>query len=122
MNGRQRLPTGCHFTPIVGARVTHYENQEFDPQVFGVFDVNPDTGTAFTDDSATRELYELGFDLEALAYATYTTVNSTWSIDGLRHILKPTLRYRYVSGSDPGDAIAPIDREAFNLKPSPAKP
>ena len=28
---------------------------------------------------------------------------------------RPTIRYRYVSGADSDDAIAPIDREAFNL-------
>ncbi|MGK0176472.1 MAG: LPS-assembly protein [Lentimonas sp.] len=104
------------FTPLVGARVTHYENQEFDPAVFSTFGVDPDIVPAGSvDDSFTRDLYELGFDLEAQAYATYSTINRTWDVDGLRHLLRPVLRYRYIS--DPGSKgeIAPIDREAFNL-------
>lgn len=102
------------FTPIAGARITHYENQQFDPLVFSAFGV--DSGTESNgDDSVTRDIYELGFDLEARAYASYSTVNRVWDVNGLRHLLRPVLRYRYFS--DPGSEgeIAPIDRAAFNL-------
>lgn len=102
------------FTPLAGARFTHYENQQFDPQVFSIFGIDPGAPPT-TDGSATREFYEFGFDLEARAYATYSTTNRTWDVDGLRHLVRPVLRYRYIS--DPGSEgeIAPIDRTAFNL-------
>ncbi len=102
------------FTPLVGARFTHYENQKFDSQIFSAFGIDSDTSST-TDGSATREIYELGFDLEARAYATYSTKNRTWDVNGLRHLVRPILRYRYIS--DPGSEgeIAPIDRAAFNL-------
>lgn len=102
------------FTPMAGARFTHYENQQFDPQVFNIFGIDPGAPST-TDGSATREFYEFGFDLEARAYATYSTTNRTWDVNGLRHLVRPVLRYRYIS--DPGSEgeIAPIDRTAFNL-------
>ena len=106
------------FTPLVGARVTHYENQEFDPAVFSTFGVNPGITPTLTDpvdDSYTRDLYEFGFDLEARAYATYSTINRTWDVNGLRHLLRPVLNYRYISDPGSEDEIAPIDRTAFNL-------
>jgi LPS-assembly protein len=106
------------FTPLAGARLTHYENQEFDPDVFNTLGVSTDTVTASSgpvDDSYTRDLYELGFDLEARAYATYSTINRTWDVNGLRHLLRPVLRYRYISDPGSENEIAPIDRAAFNL-------
>lgn len=102
------------FTPLAGVRVTHYENQQLDPLVFSTLGI--DQATALnTDASTTRDLYELGFDLEARAYATYSTINRIWDIDGLRHLLRPVLRYRYISDPDAEGEIAPIDRTAFNL-------
>ena len=99
------------FTPLVGARLTHYENQEFDPTFYGVSSALADS----PDDSYTRDLYEFGFDLEARAYATYSTINRTWDVNGLRHLLRPVLRYRYISDPGTENEIAPIDRTAFNL-------
>lgn len=101
-------------TPLAGIRATHYENQQFDPSIFGTFDIDP-FDDLIADSSATSESYELGFDLEARAYATYPTLNRTWDIDGLRHLVRPILRYRHRSGPDPDGEIAPIDRTAFNL-------
>ena len=106
------------FTPLVGARFTHYENQEFDPTAFSIFNVGSGITPSPADSIAssyTRDLYEFGFDLEAQAYATYTTVNRTWDVNGLRHLLKPVLRYRYISDPGSENEIAPIDRTAFNL-------
>ncbi|MFP4202940.1 MAG: LPS-assembly protein LptD [Opitutales bacterium] len=93
------------FTPLAGARLTHYANQSVDP---GFIDLR--------DDSFTRDMFEIGFDLEGRAYATYPTVNRTWEIDGLRHIVKPSLRYRYFSDPDAKDEIAAIERDAFDLQ------
>lgn len=105
-------------TPLAGARLTHYADQEFDPLVFGFTGVDSSLETPVAD-SATREFYELGFDLEARAYSTYQTLNRTWKIDGLRHLVRPILQYRHISDSDSEDhAVAPIDRTAFNLNRS----
>jgi LPS-assembly protein len=68
------------------------------------------------DDSFSREIYELGFDLEARAYASYPTFNKAWGIDGLRHLVRPVLRYRYFSDPDDVNEIAAIDRQVFDLE------
>jgi LPS-assembly protein len=105
-------------TPLAGARVTHYENQQIHMSALGSFNdpfSDPVTPAALMDDQFTREIYELGFDLEARAYATYPTQNSTWGIDGLRHLVRPVLRYRYFSDPDALNEIAQIDRTAFDL-------
>jgi LPS-assembly protein len=92
------------FTPLAGARLTQYNNQEAD----STFLLN--------DDQFTREIYEVGFDLEARAYASYPTFNETWNIDGLRHMVRPVVRYRYFSDPDSLNEIAAIDRDAFDLE------
>ena len=91
------------FTPLAGARLTHYENQEFS------------FITPAPDDSYTRDIYEFGFDLEARMHAVYPTFNRTWDIDGLRHIVRPVVRYRYYTDPDSEGEIATIDRDAFDL-------
>lgn len=106
------------FTPLAGARITHYENQEMDPLALGIYNdsfSDSPTPTELEDDQYTREIYEVGFDLEARAYATYATQNKTWGIDGLRHLVRPVLRYRYFSDPDSDNEIAAIDRTAFDL-------
>ncbi|WPJ95799.1 LPS assembly protein LptD [Coraliomargarita algicola] len=95
--------------PLAGAWFTQYENQQLDPGFF----TPPATLNA---DSFSRDIYELGFDLEARAYASYPTVNKTWGIDGLRHFVRPVLRYRYFSDPDDINEIATIDREVFDLQ------
>jgi LPS-assembly protein len=105
-------------TPLAGARVTHYENQQMDPTALGIYDSpfsSTTTPTQLKSDQYTREIYEVGFDLEARAYAVYPTVNSTWGIDGLRHQVRPVLRYRYYTDPDSKNEIAAIDRTAFDL-------
>ena len=104
-------------TPLAGARVTHYENQEIDPLALGRYNdpYGTPTPSELKDDQYTREIYEVGFDLEARAYATYATQNKMWEINGLRHLVRPVLRYRYYSDPDAKDEIAVIDRTAFDL-------
>lgn len=107
------------FKPIAGARITHYTNQEIDSLSLGAFSDPFSTSPspiALSDDQFTREIAELGFDLEARAYATYPTQNRTWGIDGLRHLVRPVVRYRYFSDPDSENEIAPIDRRTFNLR------
>ncbi|MFP4069833.1 MAG: LPS assembly protein LptD [Opitutales bacterium] len=91
-------------TPVAGARVSHYANQE------SAFAPPP-----LPDDEFTQEIYEFGFDLVGRFHASYPTVNRTWDINGLRHVLRPVLRYRYYSDPDSEGEIAPIEREAFDL-------
>ncbi len=105
-------------TPLAGARLTQYENQAMDPLALGIYNApfDPNLSEAkLKDDSFSRAIYELGFDLEARAYASYPTLNRTWGIDGLRHLLRPVLRYRYYSDPDSTNEIAAIDRTAFDL-------
>ncbi|MGJ8653487.1 MAG: LPS-assembly protein LptD [Opitutaceae bacterium] len=102
-----RVTNWLTFTPLAGARVTQYDNQAVDTDF--------SAGSALTTDSFTREIYEVGFDLEARAYASYPTINETWDIDGLRHLVRPVIRYRYYSDPDSLNEIVAIDREAFTL-------
>jgi LPS-assembly protein len=95
------------FTPLAGARFTGYENQQIDPLVIG---------GALVDDNFTRDVYELGFDLEMRAFSSFDTVNQTWDVDGLRHIMRPVVRYRYYSDPDNLNQIAAIDRGVFDLE------
>lgn len=97
------------FTPLAGARFTQYENQQIDRYFSGGLPI---------DDSYSRGIYEVGFDLEARAYASYPTVNNTWGIDGLRHLVRPVMSYRYFSNPDSDNKIATIDRQTFDLNRS----
>ncbi|MFO8027258.1 MAG: LPS assembly protein LptD [Opitutales bacterium] len=96
------------FTPLAGARFTGYENQQIDPLVLG--------GNRLVDDNFTRDIYELGFDLEMRAFSSFDTANQTWDVDGLRHIVRPVVRYRYYSDPDDLNEIAAIDRDVFDLE------
>lgn len=93
-------------TPLAGARLTGYQNQQMDPLVIG---------GALVDDNSTREIYEVGFDVEMRAYQSFDTINETWDVDGLRHIARPVVRYRYYSDPDDLNEIAAIDRGVFDL-------
>ena len=107
-----QLANWLTLTPLAGARLTQYENQQID-SLAPFFSVPLPTTL---DSSFSREIYELGFDLEARAYASYPTFNKSWGVDGLRHLVRPTLRYRYYSDPDDVNQIAAIDRQVFDLK------
>lgn len=93
-------------TPLAGARLTSYQDQ-FQA---ATLPFPPPTG-----DNGEREIFEAGFDLEMRAFRSYETVNRTWGIDGLRHLIKPVLRYRYFTDpDDPAESVA-IDRQVFDL-------
>lgn len=107
-----RIERPVHFkpwltlTPLAGFRLTGYDQQEIQ---------NDQSGTLLADGSVESDVYELGFDLDLRAYRSYDTRNATWAIDGLRHTIRPVLRYRYFSEPDDLSQIAAIDREVFNL-------
>ena len=107
-----QLTNWLTLTPLAGARLTQYENQQID-SLAPFFSVSLPTTL---DSSFSREIYELGFDLEARAYANYPTFNEAWGIDGLRHLVRPTLRYRCYSDPDDVNQIAAIDRQVLDLK------
>lgn len=96
-------------TPQIGWRANHYENQSVDSNIQA-----DSIESAFT-----RSVFEFGFDLEARMYAHYPVSNQRWNINGLRHSLKPIIRYRYQQDLDNGHPkIAQIDQTSFNLAPT----
>lgn len=87
---------------VSSARVTHYD------------------ATLNSNDSYTRVMGEFGLDAEISANATWEFQNSLWGIDGLRHVVKPVMQYRYLPGGRSGsDKIIPIDRDVFNTNLPP---
>jgi LPS-assembly protein len=86
------------FTPVVGGRYTQYW----------------DTEGAANPGGAGRALGELGFDADLKTSAVFDYKNPLWGIDGLRHLLTPTLSYRYIPNGDrDADWIPQIDRSTF---------
>jgi LPS-assembly protein len=84
------------FTPILGARVTHYQRA---------------TGTK---DNYTRTLGEIGFDAALRFSAVKDYRNDIWQINGIRHLLTPRLGYRFVPDAQIGRAYIPsIDDRTF---------
>ena len=91
-----------HLLPVASARATHYSN------------------TLGNGGSFTRVMGELGLDAEILAHATWDYQNERLGIDGLRHLIKPVARWRYLPGGSRGRReIIPIDREVFSTSLPP---
>ena len=91
-----RVNQWLNLMTVSSARFTHYGS------------------TINSNDSYTRVIGELGFDAEISSYATWEFQDSLWGIDGLRHIVRPVLQYRYLPGGDSGkNKIIPIDRKYF---------
>jgi LPS-assembly protein len=86
------------FTPVAGGRLTNYSN----------------TVGAADPGGYTRALGEVGFDSQLLTSGVFNYENPGWDIDGLRHLLTPTLSYRYIPDADQGQPYIPlIDRQTF---------
>ncbi|MGB0460530.1 MAG: LPS-assembly protein LptD [Opitutales bacterium] len=100
-----RLNDWLTLTPLAAARFSHYMNQEVES--------NPATNP---ENSASLARFAIGFDLAAQAQATYATRNSIWGIQGLRHTLRPTLKYRYFTKPDDQSDAVQIERRANDLK------
>jgi len=61
-----------------------------------------------------RALGEIGFDADLKMSATWEYENKLWHLDGIRHLITPTLSYRYIPNADKSAAwIPPIDRSTF---------
>jgi LPS-assembly protein len=86
------------FTPVIGGRYTEYWN----------------TVGALYPGGTSRALGEIGFDADLKMSATWDYENKLWHLDGIRHLLTPTLSYRYIPNADKSaDWIPPIDRSTF---------
>ena len=87
-------------TPTVGTRITHYQR------------TNPGDPRG----NYTRVLGEVGFDSKLWeSSATWNYKNERWGIDGLRHIVTPTLAYRLSPSADVGrGAIPAIDDDVYS--------
>jgi LPS-assembly protein len=90
----------------------------------GIFDITPVVGGRYTEywntlgaaegGGRARALGELGFDADLKVSAVFDYHNPLWHIDGLRHLLTPTLSYRYIpDGGKAAGWIPPIDRSSF---------
>ena len=85
------------FNPVVGGRVTYYSD------------------ALGGKDEYTRTIGEIGFDARLLAAGVFNYKNEIWEIDGLRHLVEPTLSYRYAPEAGNGRAyIPPIDARVFS--------
>lgn len=70
------------FKPVAGVRTTGWSSG-----------ING-TGTA------SKVIGQAGFDLEGLATGSWNLVADKWSIDGMRHTIRPILQYRVMPGAD----------------------
>jgi len=114
------------FTPVAGARVTHYtRNRETRlrvqrlPVLVAPLPVPALYDLYYAEEqplgSYTRALGEIGFDAALRTSGHFAYKNETWKIDGLRHLFTPRLSYRYIPDADKGAARIPaIDRNAFS--------
>lgn len=90
------------FTPVLGGRVTHYTRAE--------------NGR----DTYTRGLGEIGFDSGFRAWGVRHFDKPFLGLESVRHILHPTLQYRYVPEADKGREFIPdLDRDAFLTRLQP---
>ena len=88
-------------TPVLGGRITHYLS----------------TSLA---DNFTRLRGQIGLDVDVRAFGQWDYCNENWSINGLQHIFRPVMRYRYIPQAHSGSGVIPrIERDLFttNLDP-----
>jgi LPS-assembly protein len=76
-------------TPVAGARITQYQDTLNDQGQF------------------TRMLGQVGFDSEMHLTGRWDYTNQAWGINGLQHVLRPILQYRYIPAADQGQGLIP---------------
>lgn len=87
--------------PVVGTRIIHYQ---------------PSSGSP----ALTHFAGEVGFDLELKAYGQWDYANRVWKIDGIRHVVRPVVKYRYIPVKNSGNtALAVIDASVFDTLMDP---
>ena len=88
--------TWSTITPVIGGRMTHYEHTLSDSGQY------------------TRLLGQIGFDAQARIQGLWDFKSDTWGIDGLKHVLRPVMQYRYIPAADQGTGRIPdIDSYVF---------
>ena len=92
-----KIKEWLNLTPLVGAKWTHYSK------------------TLNNGGSLNRLIGEIGFDAEMTAVAQWDYQNKIWGINKLRHLVQPTLSYRYLPGASKDKAkIIPIDEDILS--------
>ncbi len=87
-------------TPVVGARVTQYQDTLNDQGQF------------------TRMLGQFGFDADMRSIGRWDYSNPAWDINGLQHIFRPVAMYRYIPGAQQGQGLIPaIDTTTMSSYP-----
>lgn len=99
-----RLNDALTFTPLAAARFSQYHNQTIESTI-----------ASQPENSANLSRYAIGFDLSAQGQATYGTRNAIWGIRGLRHILRPSLKYRYFSKPNGSSDAVQIESRTNDL-------
>ncbi len=91
------------FTPVLGVMTTYYG----------------ETKSGSTENAYSRTLGQIGFDMDLIFTGTNGYRNETWGIDGLRHVFRPVLQYRYIPNPTAGSNHIPaIDREIYLSRPT----
>lgn len=62
-----------------------------------------------------RHHVEIGFDLNAHAYGQWNLQHKVWDIDGIRHLLRPTIQFRNIQevGTSQNSIHSPIEHDIF---------
>jgi LPS-assembly protein len=85
------------FKPVVGARATDWSS------------------SLNGGGNRSKVVGQLGFDAEGLITGSWDLVAKKWSIDGMRHSLRPVLQYRYLPGAEQGHGELPMADRAVAL-------
>lgn len=90
------------FTPLIGGQVDQYFKRSTHSGQF------------------TRLRGQAGFDLQLNSYAQWDCKNKIWGVDGLRHIARPIVQYRFIPEHNIGKGPIPqIDRHVFTTNIHP---
>jgi len=94
------LGTWATLTPVAGFRVTQYEDTLNDQGQF------------------TRMLGQFGLDGEMRATGRWDFDRPIWGINGLQHVFRPVVMYRYIPAAQQGQGRIPvIDQDPFSNYP-----
>lgn len=84
------------FTPVAGSRITQYQD------------------TLGQQGDFTRMLGQVGFDSEARAVGRWDYSNPTWGINGIQHVIRPVVMYRYIPAAQQGQGLIPVIDQDFS--------
>ena len=85
------------FKPVAGVRTTDW------------------TSGINNNGNAAKVIGQVGFDLEGLATGSWNLVADKWSIDGMRHSVRPILQYRAMPGADRQIGVIPMSERAVSV-------